>query len=132
MLLAEADHSCMPEYCMARTTVLLCACASAESIVQKNTKGNNVVHLAALRGNLEFLEVALPMMHEKSKKFREDVLQATNGDGKSCLEVHIKNTKIKDLLRKYYKKAGNVRPRPDERTDRLPEDTKRQRKHYRN
>ena len=80
--------------------------ALPRKVSRRNTKGDNVVHLAASRGNLAFLEVALPMMRRKSKKFREDVLQATNDNGKSCLEVHVNNTKIKTLLRKYYNKAG--------------------------
>ena len=85
-------------------------------------KGNNVVHLAASRGNLAFLEVSLPIMCKKSKKFREDVLQATNDRGKSCLDVSVYNTKIKTLLREHG--AEHVAPRPDEWTDRLPEDHK--------
>ena len=50
--------------------------------------------------------------------------------GKSCLDVSVYNTKIKTLLRKHYR-AEHVAPRPAEWTDRLPEDHKWQRKHYR-
>ena len=89
------------------------------------------MHSAASRGNLAFLQVALAMMRKKSnKKFREDVLQATNDRGKSCLDVSVYNTKIKNLLREHG--AEHVAPRPDEWTDRLPEGHKWQCKHYRN
>ena len=54
-------------------------------------------------------------MCKKSNKFREDVLQATNDRGKSCLDVSVYNTKT--LLREHG--AEHVAPRLDERTERL-------------
>ena len=80
---------------------------------------------------MAFLQVALAMLRKKSnKKFRDDVLQATNDSGKSCLDVSVSNTKIKNLLREHG--AKHVARRPDGWTDHLPEDHKCQRKHYRN
>ena len=74
---------------------------SRKSLAQTNTKGNNVVHLAASRGNLLAIEVLMPLVQEKfGSAFEEQVLNVVNGNGKSCLDVASYNAKIATVLRR--------------------------------
>ena len=55
MCLAEADHTKMRMDDVRSVTRLLAECMTITALGQDNTKGNTVLHLAANRGNFDFL-----------------------------------------------------------------------------
>eukprot|EP00973_Karenia_brevis_P028277 3896303-Karenia_brevis.AAC.1 len=66
MLLAEADHSRWSEHDVVEATKLLVQHTNLEHLEKRSyPKQNNFVHLAASRGNLKFLETALPLVLPK-------------------------------------------------------------------
>eukprot|EP00973_Karenia_brevis_P067036 9322517-Karenia_brevis.AAC.1 len=95
-------------------------------------KLNNFVHLAASRGNLRFLETALPLVLPKfgsKDALCSGLLNAKKDKGKSCKDVASYSWNIADLIKSYG--GVNVATRPDDWQEPLPKDHYWQRKWYR-
>ena len=68
MLLGEADHRNMMKKDVLERAQMLARCTAPEFLEKHNTKKNNILHLAASRGNVDFLKVVLPIIVEKFRK----------------------------------------------------------------
>ena len=130
MCLAGADLTRYRESDLSRVTRKLAMSMTSTAFGQKNTKGNNVIHLVASRGHLGMMQELLPIMKANMTKDEfHKVAHQKNDKGKACLDVAVYNREVK----LYMKTMGieHVAPPDPGWQQRLPSDHHWQRGRYR-
>jgi hypothetical protein len=125
MLLGEADMTTLDARCVRQVATKLVEHMSIESLTQANTKGNNVFHLAASRGNKDFMETVLQACADKMGTKLSEALDATNRNGKSVKDVAAYNRAIREIVHEFG--GSNVSAAPADWATPLPADHKWQR-----